>query len=178
MDKKLERRLHKLIALAERGVDGEKETAERMLNSLLEKHGLTIDDLGGELREFHWFKYGRGPFSKDLMSQVVRSVAHDGSAYTNQMRPRTIGGELTQAEAVEVELKFAAYKRALGDELDLFFQAFIHKHKLYSREISSSDGDDDGDVEASPEQRARIKRMVVWMQTMKHVDVKQALPGA
>lgn len=174
MDKKLERRLHKLLALAERGVDGEKETATRMLNNLLSKHGLTVDDLGGEHREFHWLKYGKGPFAKKLMSQIMRSVAHDGSAFTSPGWPRAIGGELTQAEAVEVELKFSVYKRSFNDELELFYSAFIHKHRIFPE---PSGDEDSADTELSDEERARLKRMFSWMETMNSVDVHRALPG-
>ena len=41
MEEKTIERIKKLQALAERGVGGEKETAQKMLNRMLEKNGIS-----------------------------------------------------------------------------------------------------------------------------------------
>lgn len=41
-DENVKARIRKLLALAERGVGGEKETANRMLNKMLDRHGMTL----------------------------------------------------------------------------------------------------------------------------------------
>lgn len=53
MDEKTIQRIKKLQALAERGVGGEKTTAEKMLQKMLEKNGISsLDELEeDELRE-------------------------------------------------------------------------------------------------------------------------------
>ena len=48
MEEKTKERLKKLQALAERGVGGEKETAQRKLEQLLKANSLTLDDLETE----------------------------------------------------------------------------------------------------------------------------------
>ena len=46
MDEKTIQRIKKLQALAERGVGGEKDTAERMLQKMLERNGIkSLDEL-------------------------------------------------------------------------------------------------------------------------------------
>lgn len=44
-------RLRKVLELAKRGVDGEKETAQALLERLMAKWGISLDELGGEMEE-------------------------------------------------------------------------------------------------------------------------------
>lgn len=44
-------RLNKLLKLAEQGVGGEKTTAQKMLDKMLIKHGLSISDISDESTE-------------------------------------------------------------------------------------------------------------------------------
>lgn len=49
MDEKTIQRIKKLQALAERGVGGEKDTAEKMLQKMLKKNGIrSLDELQSE----------------------------------------------------------------------------------------------------------------------------------
>ncbi len=49
MDEKTIQRIKKLQALAERGVGGEKDTAERMLQKMLKRNGIkSLDELQSE----------------------------------------------------------------------------------------------------------------------------------
>ena len=58
MDEKTIQRIKKLQALAERGVGGEKETAAKMLQRLLEKNGIsTLEELEKEEIEYFLFSY-------------------------------------------------------------------------------------------------------------------------
>ena len=59
MDEKMIQRIKKLQALlAERGVGGEKETAAKMLQRLLEKNGIsTLEELEKEEVEYFLFSY-------------------------------------------------------------------------------------------------------------------------
>lgn len=58
MEEKTIQRIKKLQALAERGVGGEKETAAKMLQRLLEKNGIsTLEELEKEEVEYFLFSY-------------------------------------------------------------------------------------------------------------------------
>ncbi len=50
-------RLKKLYALAMRGVGGEKETAQAILDKLLKKYAMTIDDLDEEVIQEYELEY-------------------------------------------------------------------------------------------------------------------------
>lgn len=50
-------KLEKVRALAERGVGGEKESAERTLAALMERYGITEEDLEDSKTSIHWIRY-------------------------------------------------------------------------------------------------------------------------
>ena len=56
MDDKKKQLLNKLKALAERGVGGEKETAQRKLQELMEKYEIDENDLSDDKKEKYQFK--------------------------------------------------------------------------------------------------------------------------
>lgn len=174
-DEKLMRRLEKILALAERGVGGEKETATRMLQKLLDKHGMTYEDIGVDLQKDEHLKYGREPFSKLLMIQVALSVCGESRGiYTSKGLRCGIIVKLSPHEKIEIELKFNLYKASLKEQLELTFSAFIHKHNLFDCE-ASDDEDHEEEPELSPEESAKIKRMAAMMMVMPFVDINPAL---
>ena len=65
MDDKKKQLLNKLKALAERGVGGEKETAQRKLKELMKKYGVEEVDLSDEKKENFKFKY-KNKFEKQM----------------------------------------------------------------------------------------------------------------
>lgn len=62
----------KLKALSEQGIGGEKTNAEKMLNSLLKKHNISIEDIEGEKVDYYYFKIKKDDVR--LWSQIVKSV--------------------------------------------------------------------------------------------------------
>lgn len=74
MDGKTIQRIKKLQALAERGVGGEKETAAKMLQRLLEKNGIsTLEELEKEEAEYFLFSY-KGRHEIKLLKQCIYKV--------------------------------------------------------------------------------------------------------
>lgn len=71
--------LKKIRALAERGVGGEAENAEEILRRLMEKYGVSEDELDEEERRRHDFEY-HGKEQETLLRQVVYKVT-GGYAY-------------------------------------------------------------------------------------------------
>ena len=65
----------KLKALSDRGVGGEKINAEKLLNDLLKKHGLTIEDVEGEKTDVYCFK-ASGIYAQ-LLLQIIKRVGFD-----------------------------------------------------------------------------------------------------
>ena len=50
-------KIKRVRALAERGVDGEKDSATALLDRMMEKYGITETELAEERREIAWFRY-------------------------------------------------------------------------------------------------------------------------
>ena len=74
MDEKTIERIKKLQALAERGVGGEKDTAEKMLRKMLKKNGIqSLDDLQDDNYEYVLFPYS-GKYEKKLLKQGIEKV--------------------------------------------------------------------------------------------------------
>lgn len=74
MDEKTIQRIKKLQALAERGVGGEKTTAEKMLHKMLEKNGISsLDELEKDEVEYFLFSY-KGRHEIKLLKQCMYKV--------------------------------------------------------------------------------------------------------
>jgi len=129
--------MRKLLALAERGEGGEKANAQRMLDNMLRRHGMTVADLIGETRELHWFKV-RSATDKQLVRQIAAKVL-DGqvSSYRNHRNAKEIGVETTPAEAIEIELHFETLRPALERHMDLAFSAFVQANRLFQSSPST-----------------------------------------
>lgn len=134
---KLDAKLRKLLALAERGEGGEKDNAQRMLDNLLARHGLTIDDLIDERREIRWFPAGN-KFDRLLAAQILAKVCNslEIATYRSNKRRKQIGVEVTPAEAIEFELHYETLRKALAASLDDAFSAFVQVNRLFPCERS------------------------------------------
>lgn len=148
MDEKVRERLLKVLALAERGVGGEQETAQRQLETMLAKYGLTVEEFKGgeERRELQGFRF-KGEWERELCRYVILSVLDDWDAkfYTHQGDTNQYMVYLTRAEAAEVKFTYAVYKKALGEAMTDFFTAFILKHDI--RPSPKEDAQDNSDPE-------------------------------
>ncbi|WP_336332342.1 DUF2786 domain-containing protein [Pseudomonas putida] len=133
IEQKVQDKLRKLQALAERGVGGERETAARMLGKLLARYGMTVDDLADERREIRWFA-APSKFERRLACQILAKVCNtdDPPAYSSKDRPKQIGVEVTPAEAIEFELHYDALRKALEEHFQDAFSAFVQANRLFS----------------------------------------------
>lgn len=88
MKEKTIARIKKLQALAERGVGGEKETAQRMLDKMLKENGITtLKELENEEYEYTLFSYN-GKHEIKLLRQCMYKVM---GADSDRTPYRTIG---------------------------------------------------------------------------------------
>jgi hypothetical protein len=129
----------KLLALSERGVQGEAENAGRMLQELLKKHGLTLDDI--ETVERHKCEYNIALKHQDLFFALCWHVIDkwNGNYWHKKADKRYIGVELTNAEQLELTAKFDFYVRHFDKQLSLFTRSFVQANKLYVKESNIND---------------------------------------
>ena len=134
MDEKTILRMRKLQALAERGVGGEKDTAEKMLQKMLEKNGIqSLDELQSEKYEYVLFPYN-GKYEKKLLKQCiykVLTVAGDRTYYRTKGKRQKLGIYCTKAQKIEIQMEFDFYRKAFYEELDIFIVAFINAQKIF-----------------------------------------------
>lgn len=142
IDPCLEAKLKKLLALAERGVGGEKDTAARMLAKLLEKHGLSLDDLTGEAASLYWFPV-RGDYEKRLFCQILAMVTNDRTpeTYTEKSARGKVGIMVNPGQAIEFDLHFNVLRKALAENLDIAFSAFVQANRIFPQSDSGGRGE-------------------------------------
>ena len=133
MEEKTKERLKKLQALAERGVGGEKETAQRKLEQLLKANSLTLDDLETEKKYYFLFSYN-GQHKATLLRQCIYKVlgaAEPIKFYRSRGTRQKIGIDCTAAQKLEIELEYEFYSNVFDEEIITFMDAFIGKQKIY-----------------------------------------------
>lgn len=131
--------LRKLKALAEKGVGGEKINARKKLEALMQKNGITEDELDEETAIECLFNIS-GIRERRLLMQIIYKVLDSKSNIYirsdhvgNGRRKRWIGCRATIAQKIEIEFLFDFYKRLYKREEEFFFDTFIQKHELYGR---------------------------------------------
>lgn len=133
MDDRLKERLQKLKNLAERGVGGEKTTAEKKLAQLLKANGLSEQDLADDTEELYMFSYTY-PYRQKLLGQIIYKVlgASKQIAYYRTKGTRNkLGVYCTPIQKLEIELDFEFYSKLLDEEISILTSAFIAKQDLY-----------------------------------------------
>lgn len=133
MDENVLRKIKKIKALAERGVGGEKSTAEQKLKKLLEENGIvSLDELEREQADFELFSYN-GKYEKKLLMQCMYKVLKNLNFETYRRRgtKQKIGIYCTLAEKIEIQLEFDFYKNALHEEMDRLVKAFIQSNEIF-----------------------------------------------
>lgn len=125
--------LKKLKALAEQGVDGEKENARNMLDKLMVKYKVEEADLSEEALEDHDFRY-HNEFEKKLLIQLIYKIATGRREYSYRYgrgSQTTYGCTCTKAEALQIQIEYEFYLTLWKEEMAMFFRAFIQKHQIF-----------------------------------------------
>lgn len=122
--------LKKVRALAERGSEGEKQNARKILNRLIKKYGIDERELDDEYISEHEFRF-KGEFEKLLLAQVKAHLTPYLRLYTYKRTSGKAYMECTDREAIIVSIEFDFYKMAWKEDVRFFFEAFIQKHRLF-----------------------------------------------
>ena len=167
---KVRSRAAKLLALARRGVGGEKETAQRFLDRLLQKHGITLADLDDEheqpqLAEFP-FKDVR---ERQLLVQIICTVCGVERISTWRARGKVITA-VTRAQRIEVYLSAAALLPAWRKTVERAWLAFIH-----TNDLSGKRKDDDEEQPPSKLSAEDLEAIMGMMSGMQKTPVRRAI---
>lgn len=133
METKLKDKLLKLYELAKRGVEGEKINAEKMLNKMLTKHGLTIEDIDQETPKDRYYKY-TSLNSKTIVVQVILKVTNRHEIYGIK-NYKEVCACVTDYEHVQIleqiDFHLEHFNKERKQFLEDFTNAYVQKHRLY-----------------------------------------------
>lgn len=130
-------KLKKIKELAERGEAGEAQAAKAMLITLLQKHGLTLEDIQDEKTQKYTFRYAFAD-EKDLMLQCISKVADDPKLSYSYRRDRKkeFFVELTEWQYVEskdlIKFHLKQYRDKKKERMQSFFSAYLSRHALFA----------------------------------------------
>ena len=164
MNERLLDRLRKVRELALRGSEGERASAQQLFDEMVQKYNLQDYNFDDELVETFMFKY-HGKQQLRLLTQIYYKVTNTTTLrqLTNKntgRRLRTVvAGQCTEAQCIEINFMFDFYLKLLTEEEELFFTAFVQKHKLFG-ETQDGARQDKIDVD-------QIRRMYKMMAGMK-----------
>lgn len=135
---KILNKLKKLLALAKGGKGGEKVNAEKFLNTLLDKHNLTLQDISDDivLEQKVYHHYGRR--YGFLMNQIIWSVIGNEEIYSWKGHRTLISFNSTVAQLAEIMMKYNIYSRALDTHMDDAYSAFIQANDIYPQNAKVS----------------------------------------
>lgn len=170
-DDKLEL-VKKLRALAERGEEHERQSAQKMLDKIIAKYDIDEEELTDKEEE-HEFSYS-GTFERKLLLQVIYKV-HDSLEgcyrYTAGKGSRSkFYVKCTKAEAIQISIEFEFYKELWFEEMEFFFSCFVQKHRIF--------GTSDDDIPGKELSMAEEIRMAMIMESMQDKSPTLRIGGA
>ena len=151
--------------LADRGVGGERENAERLLAEIAAQYGINLADLEGERLEDFYVTL-KESWKHKMLSQLCalkrQELKREGvSLEGDRMSTWECRGEniysvssCTKAEWLELMAKLEVLSRAYKRQLDDFYEAFLMANNL----LLEPD-DDKEQKELSREERSRLFRV-------------------
>lgn len=170
--------LKKIKALADRGVDGERESAQTLLARLMEQYGISETDLEEERRETAWFRYSQET-ERRLLNQIIYMVTGRSGfgcvgSYSGRKRKET-GVNCTAAERLEIEANYKFFKVAMEAELEIFYTAFSSKNHLFPSEDKVKPK---SIKDLTPEEREKVLKAGLMMEGMERHHYARPLPRA
>jgi hypothetical protein len=168
----------KLKALADKGIDGEKVNAQKMLEALLKKHNLTILDIEAESKNDYFFKLKDADHR--LWQQIVKRVGKDIPCYgpipAKVLKDFKFKGNYlitcTASQYVEVEAMFAIYSKHLVKEYDIFYRAFCTANDLL---VERGEDDPKDESELSAEELKAFRRSLLMAENIKKETYRKQL---
>lgn len=172
-----ERLLEKLAAvkaLADNGVDGERAAAENRLRYMMQKYGISEEDLENAGVRLYWIRY-KTEYERKLLIQLAYKYTGLGHShgcvgkYTGKRRKK-VGIDCTPAQYIEIEADFEFYRVALAEEMNLFYDAFVNKNKLFPPPELAGDIDDSEEVDL-----IRLRKIQAIMDGIEYRNRNKAL---
>jgi len=161
----------KLKALAEKGIDGEKINAEKLLKKLMQKHNISEEDLESFDEDLFFFKINsksfEGIMKRELLAQIcaLNKIKLRGEFSKTDINFYGLSGNFaffsSKLKFIEIEIMLEFYLSELLHRFDEFYYAFCFKNDL----LAEPEGDET--KEYDKKEIEKLQRAIVLSQNMK-----------
>ena len=164
--------IQKLKALSDRGIDGEKENATKLLHKLMKKYGISEEELQEEEKKTVVITL-KNEAEKRICHQILYAYFEDMPLYKYGYKCRTkYWVEMTAAQEIEFKYMLSVYIDNFYKEQDIFINAFIQKNKIFPPNAGVRY------IEyMTPEEKGRSLRASFMAQGMEFTTIRKALNG-
>ncbi len=134
MDDSVRLKIEKIIELTKRGIEGEKENAKLLLEKLLLKYNVSLEEFSSEIKRERVFFYTQSE-SFELITQIL-GLIDDGDTTTCETirSEKKIFFKLTDSQYIQakelIDFHLDNYKAEKKILLDDFYYAYLSKHSL------------------------------------------------
>src|SRR5947209_1580497 len=147
----------KLKAMAEQGEGGEKYNAQKQLDKIMRKYGISKEELNDELRRTVEFIFPKKQHM--LFTQIAVSVTgYNRSWWYDKTKKTTIIGEVTKLEEAEIRAKFNFFWKEWEKKQTVYLVAFIHKNQLFPKGTKEMAPEDIENL--TEKQRERLQEII------------------
>lgn len=140
--------LKKIKTLADNGIGGEKENAQKILDELMLKYNIKEEDIEEEtIKEFdiktpHFYCGDR--LAVQVFYSIVGHIDERKGFYSYKWQGKKKRYlKCTSAEFLEYEAKLEFYSYYFKKELKMFYSAFIEANKIFPPREKCNDNNDD-----------------------------------
>ncbi len=169
--------IKKVKILAENGISGEKENAKNLLEKLLKKYKISLEELITDETKEYKFKFTT-EYERKILNQCVAKFAPTIKQYIRYktskgvFKKNIIGIELTKMQFLDIKTSAKFYTALFAKELDLFFIAFISKHDIF-RETTSNDEASESTL--TPEEAEAIRNMMSGLSDTSYIPTRKQI---
>ena len=165
--------IKKVKALCDNGIDGEKENARVLLNKLLKKYKISLEELITEETKDYKFKFTT-QYEKKILFQCLAKYAPNVNTYIKHHTKKGISKnililKLTKLQFLDIEASTKFYVKLFAKEMELFYTAFIAKHDIYREK---TDDDTENESSLTPEEISAIISMMNGMSDVSYIPNK------
>lgn len=127
--------IKKIKALADRGIGGEKENAQKLLKELMQKYNINEEEISEDVIKEFDIKMPKVYKAADLANQVLYSIVGkengENKGLYSWRRTKHYFVRCTAAEFLEFEAKLKFYAHFFKKELETFYSAFVQANGIF-----------------------------------------------
>lgn len=168
--------LRKIKILAEEGTtEGERQSAKRKLEVLLQKHGISLDQLAEQEETAEHVFVCKDALERKLLLQVIGMVKKTDKVRTSYLyrSKKKVLVRATPLHMIEIKQLFDVYRKAFAKGLEDFLEAFINANDIFPHCESNNES-----RELTKEEIQKLKKIAMMaMGIQKTLLPLKELPG-